>query len=92
MRVGVRGRQELPQRKSWGSGRGRPDLHHVSVPIVSQNVKISEFQNSEVHKNNMFKNVWGRVLVYFRYSGVCKDKNNWFWGLVTCSKLPKSSK
>ena len=37
-----------------------------------------------------FGNVPGILLICFRYPGVSKDKNNWFWGLVTGSKIQKS--
>ena len=48
-----------------------------------------EFQNSEIYKQKSFVKLFGTFLGLFtsRCPGVSKNKNNWFWGVVTGSKI-----
>ena len=51
-----------------------------------ENVKMLEFQNYETYKHNIFI-VFCFFLICFRCPGVSKDKDSWFLGLVTGSKI-----
>ena len=51
--------------------------------------KFSDVFDIQIYKKTI-ERVPGFVLIFVRCPGVSKDKNNWFWGLVTVSKTQKS--
>ena len=55
-------------------------LHHLSVPVFSKNIKIVDFRNSQISKNNIFLNVFMSFLVCLKYFVMIKCINTWFQG------------
>ena len=67
----------------------KTDVHNCCMPVFSETV-IWDSQFFEIYKQNVFKQCSRIFLDLFKYPGVSKNKNKWFWGSGTRSKIPKS--